>query len=110
MPQKAAQQAGIPEGRGVRYDEIDMALFRAKLSYHATAEERMASRDPNLVSISEHQARLLRLWEMHQHSREGKNGGNMTPAERNQLAQFQWRYKRLEDLATQGTSLLDTCI
>ncbi|PYI10268.1 hypothetical protein BO78DRAFT_237224 [Aspergillus sclerotiicarbonarius CBS 121057] len=106
MPPRVAHQASLPEARGLTYDETDMALFHAKLSYHSTIEERMASQDPNMASISEHQARILRRWEMLKHSEKemADKGKGLSPAERNQLAQYEWRYKRLEELVTKSTS------
>ncbi|PWY80305.1 hypothetical protein BO94DRAFT_548303 [Aspergillus sclerotioniger CBS 115572] len=105
MPPKLSHQVALPEARGLKYDETDMALFHAKLSYHSTIEERMASKDPNLASISEHQARILRRWEMLKHSEKemADKGKSLSPAERNQLAQYEWRYKRLEELVTKST-------
>ncbi|PYH93628.1 hypothetical protein BO71DRAFT_441578 [Aspergillus ellipticus CBS 707.79] len=105
MPPKAAHQATLPEARGLKYDESDMALFHAKLSYHSTIEERMASKDSNLASISEHQARILKRWEMlKQVEKEmSEKGKILSPAEKNQLAQYEWRYRRLEEVATKST-------
>lgn len=95
----------LPEVHGLVYDESEMALFHAKLSYHSTVDERMASQDTNLASICEHQARILKRWEMlKQVEKEmADKGKNLSPAEKKQLAQYEWRYKRLEELATQTT-------
>ncbi|RAH39645.1 uncharacterized protein BO66DRAFT_336906 [Aspergillus aculeatinus CBS 121060] len=107
MPPKGLyHQAALPEARGLKYDESDMALFHAKLSYHSTIEARMASKDSNLASISDAQARILKRWEMlKQVEKEmADKGKSLSPAERKQLAQYEWRYKRLEEVATQSTS------
>ncbi|KAF7595845.1 hypothetical protein BBP40_004657 [Aspergillus hancockii] len=105
MPQRSNHQVSLPEGHGLRYDESDMALFHAKLSYHATIEERIASRDNNLVSIAEHQGRLLRRWDLLKTCEKemADKGKSLSPSERNQLAQYEWRYKTLEELATKST-------
>ncbi|KAF4218141.1 hypothetical protein CNMCM5793_005872 [Aspergillus hiratsukae] len=105
MPSKGSHSNSLPEARGLKYDESDMALFHAKLSYHSTIEERMASKDTNLASISEHQARILKRWEMlKQVEKEMADKGKcLSPAEKKQLAQYEWRYKRLEELATKTT-------
>ncbi|GAQ04227.1 hypothetical protein ALT_1548 [Aspergillus lentulus] len=105
MPSKGCHSNSLPEARGLTYDESDMALFHAKLSYHSTIEERMASKDTNLASISEHQARILKRWEMlKQVEKEMADKGKcLSPAEKKQLAQYEWRYKRLEELATKTT-------
>ncbi|GMF75994.1 hypothetical protein F9C07_1048380 [Aspergillus flavus] len=106
MPPRSTHQTSLPEGDGVTYDESDMALFRAKLAYHSTIEERMASRDNNLVSIAEHQGRLLKRWDMLKvlEKEMAEKGKSLEPAERQQLAQYAWRFKRLENLATQNAS------
>ncbi|KAG2014843.1 hypothetical protein GB937_006301 [Aspergillus fischeri] len=105
MPSKGCHSSSLPEARGLKYDESDMALFHAKLSYHSTIEERMASKDANLASISEHQSRILKRWEMlKQVEKEMADKGKcLSPAEKKQLAQYEWRYKRLEELATKTT-------
>ncbi|PWY90160.1 hypothetical protein BO70DRAFT_135314 [Aspergillus heteromorphus CBS 117.55] len=105
MPPKATHPATLPEARGVKYDESDMALFHAKLSYHSTIDDRLATKDPNLMSISEHQARILKRWEMlKQVEKEmSEKGKLLSPAEKNQLAQYEWRYRRLEEVATTST-------
>ncbi|PKX88513.1 uncharacterized protein P174DRAFT_516444 [Aspergillus novofumigatus IBT 16806] len=107
MPSKGSHSNSLPEARGLKYDESDMALFHAKLSYHSTIEERMASKDANLASISEHQARILKRWEMlKQVEKEMADKGKcLSPAEKKQLAQYEWRYKRLEELATKTTGV-----
>ena len=87
----------LPEPRGLVYDESEMALFHAKLSFHSTIDERMATKDTNLASISEHQARILKRWET---LKQGEREKSLSPAEKKQLAQYEWRYKRLEELAT----------
>ncbi|RJE21609.1 hypothetical protein PHISCL_06044 [Aspergillus sclerotialis] len=105
MPPKGASHHdsnSLPEARGLVYDETEMALFHAKLSYHSTIDERMASKDTNLASISEHQARILKRWEMLKQGEKemAEKGKSLSPAEKKQLAQYEWRYKRLEELAT----------
>lgn len=102
MAPKPTNDSSLPEARGITYDESEMALFHAKLSYHSTIDERMASEDNNLVSISEHQARILKRWEtLKQAEKELVDSGkSMSAAEKKQLAQYEWRYKRLEQLAT----------
>ncbi|KAB8077829.1 hypothetical protein BDV29DRAFT_153310 [Aspergillus leporis] len=103
---KSAHQATLPEGHGLRYDESDMALFHAKLSYHSTIEERIASRDNNLASIAEHQAKLLRRWDLLKtlEKEMADKGKSLSPSERKQLAQYEWRYKNLEELAKAKSS------
>ncbi|KAI9928926.1 hypothetical protein MW887_001319 [Aspergillus wentii] len=102
MPSKSSHDmASLPEARGLIYDETEMALFHAKLSYHSTIEERLASKDPNLASISEHQAKLLKRWEITKKEIVDK-GKILTPADKKQLAQLEWRYKNLEDMATKS--------
>ncbi|KAE8404477.1 hypothetical protein BDV37DRAFT_247449 [Aspergillus pseudonomiae] len=63
----------------------------------------MASRDTNLVSIAEHQGRLLKRWEMLKgvEKEMADKGKSLEPAEKQQLAQYAWRFKTLEGLATQ---------
>lgn len=103
MPPKAHHDSStLPEARGLVYDESEMALFHAKLAYHSTIDERMASKDTNLASISEHQARILKRWEMLKQGEKemADKGKSLSPAERKQLAQYEWRYKRLEEVAT----------
>ncbi|KKK17473.1 hypothetical protein P175DRAFT_0434737 [Aspergillus ochraceoroseus IBT 24754] len=105
MPSKPAHKAALPEPRGLKYDESDMALFHAKLSYHATIDSRLSSNDANLASISEHQARIIKRWEMlKQVEKEmADKGKSLSPAEKKQLAQYEWRYKMLEELATESS-------
>ncbi|KAE8354130.1 hypothetical protein BDV28DRAFT_147375 [Aspergillus coremiiformis] len=102
MPPRATHQTSLPEGDGLTYDESDMALFNAKLAYHSTIETRMASRDNNLVSIAEHQGRLLKRWDLLKSLEKemAERGRSLEPAERQQLAQYAWRYRTLEKLAT----------
>lgn len=79
-----------------------MALFHAKLSYHSTIDERMASQDSNLASISEAQAKILKRWEMlKQAEKELAAQGKSLPAtDKRQLAQYEWRFNHLEKTAT----------
>ncbi|KAF9893082.1 hypothetical protein FE257_012493 [Aspergillus nanangensis] len=102
MSSKAATQNSLPEARGLKYDESDMALFHAKLSYHSTIDDRMASKDSNLSSIAEAQTRILKRWELlKQVEKEmAEKGKCLSPAEKKHLAQYEWRYKTLEDAAT----------
>lgn len=102
MPTSPINQGSLPEARGLKYDESDMALFHAKLSYHATIEERLAAKDSNLSSIAEAQARILKRWELlKQVEKEmAEKGKSLSPAEKKHLAQYEWRYKTLEDAAT----------
>lgn len=107
MPLKATQDTFVvPEAQGLKYDESEMALFHAKLSYHATINERMASQDSNLASISEAQARILKRWEMLQQLEKelAEKGRCLSPTDKKQLAQYEWRYKELEKTATQTTT------
>ncbi|KAK1140128.1 hypothetical protein N8T08_010884 [Aspergillus melleus] len=101
MSPKTIQHTSLPEPCGVKYDESDMALFHAKLSYHSTIEARKASRDNNLLSISDHQARIIKRWEMLKQIEKEmtEKGSGLSPAERSQLAQYEWRFKTLEELA-----------
>ncbi|KAE8151042.1 hypothetical protein BDV25DRAFT_139198 [Aspergillus avenaceus] len=91
----------MPEIHGLKYDESDMALFHAKLSFHSTIEERIASGDSNLSSIADAQSKLIRRWDMLKcmEKEMADKGKSLDPAERKQLAQYQWRYKHLEELA-----------
>ncbi|KAL4897231.1 hypothetical protein BDV59DRAFT_198642 [Aspergillus ambiguus] len=102
MAPNTSSQGNFPEARGLKYDESDMALFHAKLSYHATIEERMASKDSNLSSIADAQARIIKRWELlKQVEKElAEKGKALSPAEKKHLAQYEWRYKTLEDAAT----------
>ncbi|KAL4817996.1 hypothetical protein BDW67DRAFT_183288 [Aspergillus spinulosporus] len=105
MPSKPSNKSALPEPQGLVYDESDMALFRAKLSYHSTIESRLASNDTNLISISEHQARIIKRWEMLKQVEKDmtEKGKVLSPGEKKQLAQYEWRYKMLEELATKSS-------
>ena len=95
----------VPEAKGLKYDECEMALFRAKLSYHATIEDRMASQNTNLTSIADAQARILKGWEIQmQKARDlsGKDEGRSANDMR-AMAQFEWRWRALENAATKTT-------
>lgn len=95
------EHASFPEARGLIYDESEMALFRAKLSYQATIDARMESKDPNLAAIAETQARILKRWEMLKHmDKEATDNGTLDPTIKTQMAQHAWRYKQLEEVAT----------
>lgn len=103
MPPKGAQDtSAMPEAQGLKYDESDMALFHAKLSYHATIDERLASQDNNLASITEAQGKLLKRWELLRQTEKELNeqGRSLSPADKSLLAQLAWRYKELEKIAT----------
>ncbi|KAJ5093066.1 hypothetical protein N7456_008927 [Penicillium angulare] len=103
MPPKGAQDtSAMPEARGLKYDESEMALFHAKLSYHATIDERMASQNNNLASITEAQGKLLKRWELLKQTEQelAEQGRTLPPADKTLLAQLQWRYKELEKAAT----------
>lgn len=105
-PKTARDTSAMPEAQGVKYDESEMALFHAKLSYHSTIDERMASQDSNLASISEAQAKILKLWEMLKHREKelAEKGRSLSPTDKRQMAQYEWRYKELEKTATQTTN------
>ncbi|KAJ5419196.1 uncharacterized protein N7487_002746 [Penicillium crustosum] len=105
MPPKSTQDNMVPEAKGIKYDECEMALFRAKLSYHATIDERMASQNSNLTSIAEAQARILKGWEIQMQGTKdlaGKNGGR-SESDKRAMAQYAWRYTALENAATKTT-------
>ncbi|KAJ5674087.1 hypothetical protein N7462_009526 [Penicillium macrosclerotiorum] len=107
MPPKGAQyNTTMPEAQGLKYDESEMALFHAKLSYHSTIDERMASQDTNLASISEAQAKILKRWEMLKQAEKelAEKGESMSPTDKRQLAQYEWRYNHLEKTATKAAS------
>jgi hypothetical protein len=102
MPPTSTQDTMMPEAKGLKYDESEMALFRAKLSYHATIDDRLASHNTNLLSIAEAQARILKGWEIQmQKARDmsSKDGG-CSASDMRAIAQFEWRYKALENAAT----------
>lgn len=105
MPPKTTQDNMVPEAKGIKYDECEMALFRAKLSYHATIDERMASQNSNLTSIAEAQARILKGWEIQMQGTKdltGKNEGR-SASDKRAMAQYEWRYTALENAATKTT-------
>lgn len=105
MPPKSTQDNMVPEAKGIKYDECEMALFRAKLSYHATIDERMASQNSNLTSIAEAQARILKGWEIQMQGTKdlaSKNEGR-SESDKRAMAQYAWRYTALENAATKTT-------
>ncbi|KAJ6143322.1 hypothetical protein N7471_002775 [Penicillium samsonianum] len=105
MPPKSTQGSMVPEAKGITYDECEMALFRAKLSYHATIDERVASKNSNLTSIAEAQARILKVWELQMQGTKdlaGKNEGR-SASDKRAMAQYEWRYTALENAATKTT-------
>lgn len=65
----------------------------------------MASHDSNLVSISEAQAKILKLWDMLRQTEKelAEKGKSLPPTDKRQLAQFEWRFKHLEQTATKTT-------
>lgn len=105
MAPRTIQDTMMPEAKGLKYDECEMALFRAKLSYHATIDERLASQNSNLTSIAEAQAKILKGWEIQmQKGRDliGKDEGRSANDVR-AMAQFEWRYRALENAAVKGS-------
>ncbi|KAL3482320.1 hypothetical protein BJX99DRAFT_252575 [Aspergillus californicus] len=109
MPSKPSHKNSLPEPQGLKYDESDMSLFRAKLSYHATIDDRLAANDPNLASICEHQARIIKRWEMLKQVEKDMTdkGKSLSPGEKKQLAQYEWRWNMLEELATTKRNMAD---
>lgn len=95
----------MPETQGLKYDESEMALFHAKLLYHSTIDQRMASQDSNLTSISETQAKILKRWEMLKQTQKelAAQGRSLTAPDKSQLAQCEWRFNQLEKTATKTT-------
>lgn len=105
MPFREIYELGsFPEARGLIYDESEMALFRAKLSYNSTIDARLASKDPNLASIAESQARILKRWELLKHMEKemADRGSALAPGDKKQMQQYEWRYKMLEEVATKN--------
>ena len=106
MPSRNVHDTGsLPEVRGLVYDESEMALFHAKLSYHSTIEARLAAKDAHLSSIAESQARIIKRWDLlRQMEKEmGERGECLSPGDKKQMAQYGWRYKNLEEVATKLT-------
>lgn len=104
MPPKGAQDSSmVPEAQGLKYDESEMALFHAKLSYHSTIDERMASQDSNLASIAEAQATILKRWEMLKQAEKelAAQGKCLSVTDKRQLVQYAWRFNQLEKKATE---------
>lgn len=102
MPPKGAQEnVSMPEAEGLTYDQSEMDYFHAKLKYHATVDERMASQDNNLISVSETQAKVLKRWEMLRHTEKelAEKGEALSPMDKSQLAQCAWRFNQLEACA-----------
>lgn len=103
MPPKVVQDsAAIPEAKGLKYDESEMALFHAKLSYYSTIDERKAKHDNNLASISDAQVKLIKRWEMLKQAETelADKGESLSPFDKRQLAQCAWRFNELEKLAS----------
>jgi hypothetical protein len=106
MPLKSAQDSSaMPEAQGLKYNESKMALFHARLAYDSTIDERKASQDPNLASISEAQAKILKRWDLLQQAEEelAAQGKSLSPTDKRQLMQYAWRFKTLEQTATKTT-------
>ncbi|CAG8022429.1 unnamed protein product [Penicillium salamii] len=105
MPPRTIHDTMMPEARGLRYDECEMALFRAKLSYHATIDERLAAKNPNLTSIADAQARILKLWEIQMQKGRDMAGRDESRSANDvrAMAQYDWRYKTLENAAMKAT-------
>lgn len=107
MPPKAAQEnASVPEAEGLTYDQSEMDYFHAKLKYHATVDDRMASQNNNLISVSETQAKVLKRWEMLRHKEKEltERGESLSPIDRSQLAQCAWRFNQLEAACSKKTA------
>lgn len=94
----------MPEAKGVKFDQFEMALFQAKLSYHATIEERTALNNTNLKSIAEAQARILKGWEIQmQKGRDMGREENRSASDVRAMSQFHFRYTALETVAIETT-------
>ncbi|KAJ5760996.1 hypothetical protein N7520_008152 [Penicillium odoratum] len=106
MPPKAAENTVMPEAQGLVYDESEMALFHAKLSYHATIDQRMESKDSNLAAITDAQGKLLKRWELLKQTEKelAEQGKSLCPSDKSLLAQLAWRYKELEKKAATNDS------
>lgn len=105
MPSRGAYELeSLPEVGGCVYDEAEMALFHAKLSYHSTIEARLATKDAHLTSIAESQARIIKRWDLlrQMEKEKAEKGECLSPGDRKQMAQYEWRYKNLEELATKS--------
>ena len=103
MPTKGSQDTStIPDVKGLKYDESEMALFHAKLAYYSTIEDRRAKQDNNLASISDAQVKLIKRWEMLKQAETelADKGESLSPFDKRQLAQCAWRFKELEKLAS----------
>lgn len=96
----------MPEAKGLKYNESEMALFHAKLSYHATIDQRMESHDSNLAAITDAQGKLLKRWELLQQTEKElvEQGESLTPSDKSLLAQLAWRYRELEKKAATNES------
>lgn len=106
MPSRDIYDLGsLPEVNGLVYNESEMALFHAKLSYHSTIDARLAAKDAHLSSIAESQARIIKRWELlRQMEKEmAERGECLSPGDKKQMAQYEWRYKNLEEVATKLT-------
>lgn len=101
MPPKQ-DSSTMPEAKGLKYDESEMALFHAKLSYQSTIDQRLASQDTNLASIADAQAKILKRWELLKQTEKemADRGKSLPPHDKKQLAQYEWRYRNLEQTAT----------
>jgi hypothetical protein len=104
-----ATQSNIQEleTEGIVYEESEMALFLAKLSYYSTRDRSTAPVNGNVKSISAQQAEILKSWERIQLSIQMiiARGQRPSQLQKVQLAQYQWRFRILEGLLeNQGKS------
>ncbi|KAJ5644666.1 hypothetical protein N7507_010677 [Penicillium longicatenatum] len=106
MPAKGSDDTAMPEAKGLKYDESEMNLFLAKLSYHATMDQRMKSQDSNLAAITDAQGKLLKRWELLRQTEKelGEQGKSLMPSDQSLLKQLAWRYKELEKKAATNDS------
>ncbi|KAJ6038234.1 uncharacterized protein N7446_005044 [Penicillium canescens] len=98
MPRKCAQDNMVPEAQGLKYSKFEMALFLAQLAWRSTYDERMASQDPDLTSVTEAQGQILERWKALMDSEKELAGKeeNFSPNVKREMAVYEWRYKRLE--------------
>ena len=98
MPPKCAQDNMVPEAQGLKYSKFEMALFLTQLAWRSTYDERMASQDSNLTSVTEAQGQILKRWKALMDSEKELAGKeeNFSPSVKREMAVYEWRYKRLE--------------
>ncbi|KAJ5749021.1 uncharacterized protein N7511_010717 [Penicillium nucicola] len=98
MPPKSAQDNMVPEAQGLQYSKFEMTLFLTQLAWRSTYDERMASQDSNLTSVTEAQGQILKRWKALMDSEKELAGKeeNFSPGVMRELAVYEWRYKRLE--------------